>query len=78
MTRVSPGRLALAGFFLSAALFAGVAGATQGPDHKVLLCHNTGSESNPIVLISVDVASVDAHVANQGDFFPQGDDCGSE
>ncbi len=78
MTRISVGRLSVAGFAVSAALFAGVAGATQGDDHKVLLCHHTGSESNPIVLISVDVASVDAHVANQGDFLPQGDDCGSE
>ena len=75
MTRISPVRLAVAGFALSATLFAGAVGATPGDDHKVLLCHHTGSASNPIVLIEVDVASVPAHVANQGDFPPQDGGC---
>ena len=35
-----------------------VAGATQpNPDHKVTLCHRTGSASNPYVEVTVDIAS---------------------
>jgi LPXTG-motif cell wall-anchored protein len=45
--------MALAGFGAS------VAGATQpNPEHKVTLCHRTGSRHNPYVTISPDVASV--------------------
>jgi ABC-type sugar transport system substrate-binding protein len=78
MTRISPGRVALAGFALSAALFAGAAGAAENSDHKVSICHVTSSETNEFVLISVDEHAVPAHLENHGDFFPQGDDCDGE
>jgi hypothetical protein len=31
--------------------------ATPPPDHKVVICHATGSQSNPFVQLSVDIAS---------------------
>ena len=78
MTRITPGRLALAGLAVSSALFAGVAGAAGNADHKVSICHRTASDSNEVILISVDGHAVDAHFENHGDFFPQGDDCEGE
>ena len=78
MTRITPGRMAVAGLALSAALFAGAAGAADNSDHKVLICHNTNSASNPIELISVDESAVAAHLENHGDVFPQGGSCGGE
>ncbi len=78
MTRISPSRLALGVFALTAALFAGAASAAQDSDHKVLVCHRTSSESNPVVLISIAESAVAAHLEHHGDFFPQGDDCEGE
>jgi hypothetical protein len=34
-----------------------VASATKPPDHKVTICHATGSSTNPFVIINVDIAS---------------------
>lgn len=34
-----------------------VATATKPPDHKVTICHATGSQTNPYVVINVDIAS---------------------
>ena len=48
-----------------------------GDDRKVSMCHVTSSASNPVVLISIDVAAVPAHLAI-GDFFPVGEDCNGE
>jgi len=46
-------------------LFVGNASATQpDPEHKVQLCHRTASDTNPYVLIEVDVASLPAHLNN--------------
>lgn len=43
---------------------AATAFATAPPDHKVGLCHRTASDTNPYVFITVDVASLDAHLNN--------------
>ena len=59
-------------------LSAGTATASQhGDDHKVTLCHRTNSETNPYVVITVDVASVfknnghDSH--DEGGVYQPGD-----
>lgn len=40
----------------------------RGPKPKVTLCHNTGSETNPFVMIEVNENAVDAHIENHGDY----------
>lgn len=45
--------------------FAGVAIAVPAP--KVILCHHTGSTTNPTVTIEVSDNAVDAHIKNHGD-----------
>jgi hypothetical protein len=35
--------------------------------HMVTICHRTGSESNPYVIITVDVAAIDGQEANDHD-----------
>ena len=55
--------LALALTFAAAGLAAPVA-ATPGNPHKTTVCHRTASDSNPYVLITVDVASLPAHLNN--------------
>lgn len=47
--------LALAAFALLVAV--PMAGATKPPDHKITICHATDSNTNPYVVITVDVAS---------------------
>jgi hypothetical protein len=53
---------------------AATAGATKpNPEHKITLCHRTGSYSNPYVVITVDIASVkfEGHDGHNGPvFFP--------
>ncbi len=55
---------------------ASIASATQGtPDHSVTICHATASQTNPYVVITVDVASIgDAghghSGVNDGDIIP--------
>ncbi|QHK19478.1 hypothetical protein GU243_06670 [Pseudarthrobacter psychrotolerans] len=39
-------------------------------DHKITICHATGSESNPYVEITVDVHAVKAHAEHGGDIIP--------
>jgi len=55
-------------------------GATKPPAHKVIICHATGAKTNPYVVESVDVASIESfaggasgHAAsgiNVGDIIP--------
>ena len=42
--------------------------ALAAPGQKVDVCHQTGSETNPWVAISVNENAVDKHVENHGDF----------
>ena len=53
------GRAAVASLVVGAALVApSAAFATQpAPDHKVTICHRTNSDTNPYVVIDVDIAS---------------------
>lgn len=49
-------------------LFASPAEANNGNgQEKVTICHNTGSETNPTVEITIAVPALEAHVANHGD-----------
>ena len=40
-----------------------------GPDGKVTICHRTGSETNPIVVITISKNALPAHLENHGDGF---------
>jgi hypothetical protein len=42
--------------------------APQADAGKVTICHHTGSETNPIVKITVSANAAEAHVENHGDF----------
>jgi hypothetical protein len=42
--------------------------APQADAGKVTICHHTGSETNPIVKITVSANAAEAHVDNHGDF----------
>lgn len=52
------------------------ANATQPTGHKVDICHATASETNPYVLINVDIASAGypdyetGHASHEGDIIP--------
>ncbi len=60
---------------LVACSVASVAAASSGgKDHKTSICHKTGSESNPWVLITPDNASLPAHFAH-GDVLPRDGNC---
>ena len=47
-----------------AALPAGATPKDADGEHKVTICHVTNSETNPYVMITVDVAAWDGHGAN--------------
>ncbi len=54
---------------------ASVAAASNGGvDHKTSICHKTGSETNPWVLITPDNASLPAHF-DHGDVLPRDGNC---
>lgn len=61
--------------FLVMFSIASVAAASNGgEDHRTTICHKTGSESNPWVLIRPDNASLPAHFAH-GDVLPRDGNC---
>ena len=49
-------------------------GGNGGPDGKITICHRTGSETNPWVVITVSVNAWDAH-QKHGDLIHNGDSC---
>ncbi len=66
---------------ISAAALALVVGATAfatpNQDKKEYVCHFTGSETNPFVVINVGNAAVPAHLANHQPTVHQGQDLSS-
>ena len=53
--------------FASAIAVSSVGAAFAAPDPKIYICHATGSDSNPFVLIHVSANAIDAHRAHDGD-----------
>jgi hypothetical protein len=43
-----------------------IGGVTAAPAPKVTVCHHTGSETNPIVEITISENAVAKHLANHG------------
>src|SRR5579872_4103640 len=54
-----------------------VASATQPPNHRVTICHATGADSNPYVVITPDIASAGylqgGHDGHTGPIWVSGD-----
>jgi hypothetical protein len=44
----------------------------NGPDGKVTICHRTGSETNPIVVITISKNALPAHLRHGDGFFFKG------
>ncbi|MCU1566618.1 MAG: hypothetical protein JWQ56_1555 [Pseudarthrobacter sp.] len=64
--------LGVTGLALLGATAPAQAGDDSDNDHKITICHATGSESNPYVSITVDVHAAEAHYGHQngGDIIP--------
>ncbi len=61
--------------FGAAIAFSSISAAFAAPAPKVYICHNTGSESNPVVLIHVSRHAADAHIENHEDAPGTADGC---
>jgi hypothetical protein len=57
---------------LAAAPAALAGGNGNGPDGKVTICHRTGSETNPIVVITISKNALPAHLRHGDGFFFKG------
>ena len=72
----------LATLAIAAIVIPGAAATTPDTDggHVVTICHFTGSETNPVVIITVDRAAFDLNAAYQGHYPPhhQGDGPGPD
>ena len=71
--------LSLASLAATTAAFFVLAGtaAAGGGDGKTTICHYTGSESNPVVIITVSDNAVPQHLAHGDDLYVDGH-CGPE
>ena len=66
----------LAVFAISAPLaLAGSSSGGNGPAPKVTICHMTGSETNPVVIITISRNALPAHLKNHGDLIFDGKNC---
>jgi hypothetical protein len=64
-------RALLATLAIAAIVIPGAAAVPpNGEDHKVTICHQTHSVTNPVVIITVDRASFDLNPNGQGHFPP--------
>jgi hypothetical protein len=68
--------LGVTGLALLGATAPAQAGDNSDNDHKITICHATGSESNPYVSMTVDVHAAKAHFGHQngGDIIPGNDE----
>ena len=49
---------------------------SAGDNEKVIICHMTGSETNPYVEITVSINALESHIDNHGDFIlGPGEEC---
>ncbi|MBT2250095.1 hypothetical protein JHV56_15455 [Arthrobacter sp. BHU FT2] len=62
--------LGVTGLALLGATAPAVAGDDSDDDHKITICHATGSESNPYVQITVAYEALKAHRDHGGDIIP--------
>lgn len=63
--------------FLAATIsLLGIVGLAKASADKVLICHQTGSEKNPVVIISVSSRAEQAHLNHGDTLLPAGEnDC---
>jgi hypothetical protein len=67
--------LGVTGLALLGATAPAIATDNANTDHKITICHATGSESNPYVAVTIDLHALDAHMDHQhdGDIIPAND-----
>ncbi|WP_255768347.1 hypothetical protein [Pseudarthrobacter sulfonivorans] len=65
--------IGVTGLALLGATAPAIAGDNEKGDHKVTICHATGSDNNPYVSMTVDLNALKGHADHWGDIIPAND-----